>query len=135
MNMLADQVVTSLKTSKSRNIPLSSTEMTDSLLQHLDSHPQTFILIDGFDEVLQESMRLGVFNELNTLISESSVKVLITSRPSIYEIPPSVPTLKISAASHDIEAYIKSKIEQNPKFTQLDQDKILSMILEKASVM
>jgi len=135
MDVLAEQVVASLKTAKSRNIPLSSTEMTNSILQHLDSHPQTFIIIDGFDEVLQESTRIGVFNKLNTLITESFVKVLITSRPSSYELPPSVPKLEISAASYDMEAYIKTEMEQNPKFHQLDQKKILSVVLKKASGM
>ena len=138
--VLSEEIALSLKKAKSTNIPLSSTEIMASLLKHLQSHSHTFIIIDAFDEVLNESSQFDFLHRLKTLISETSVKVLITSRPSVYEIPQNIPRLEITAASNDIEAYIKSELYQNLRFTKVvstlsTQEEILCKMLKKASGM
>ncbi|KIJ43788.1 hypothetical protein M422DRAFT_252680 [Sphaerobolus stellatus SS14] len=78
------------------------------LHHHHHHHHKGFIIIDAFDEISQT----GVQKDLLQIISESGVKVLVTSRPHIMNLKADA-ILKITAAPDDIRTFIEAQLEIN----------------------
>ncbi|KIJ51670.1 hypothetical protein M422DRAFT_243991 [Sphaerobolus stellatus SS14] len=79
---VTDDCIMKLKEAKSESKTLLQRELQALLIAQLHHHHKSFIIIDGFDEISQT----GVQKNILQIISESGVKVLVTSRPHIMDL-------------------------------------------------
>ncbi|KIJ25576.1 hypothetical protein M422DRAFT_273438 [Sphaerobolus stellatus SS14] len=104
---VTEDCITKLKEAMLRSKTLPQRELQALLIAQLHHH-KGFIIIDAFDEISQT----GVQKDLLQIISESGVKVLVTSRPHIMDLKADA-ILEITAAPDDIRTFIEAQLQIN----------------------
>ncbi|KIJ23511.1 hypothetical protein M422DRAFT_275892 [Sphaerobolus stellatus SS14] len=119
---LNEFTIQSLKEAMSRRDRLSNDKVVGLLKSILQLLRRTFIIVDAFDEISDEAARATLWTTLSKLTSNTSVQLLIISRPHVTGILADA-ELVISAQEDDVKAYIKSRIVEHEQLRRLVMNK------------
>jgi hypothetical protein len=122
------------------NNGLSKPEMdtlTDMLVAFSSQFSKIFIVIDAYDECLEEEREL--LNPCLQRFSQSGINLFLTARPhpwsldSLAERLPAVEFLEIKAEDDDVKIYVMEVLERNPQAKGLHRD-LKKKIVEHISI-
>jgi len=141
VQLITNNSLTSLTTAKSRNIPLSDSELTNLLVDQLKHIPHCFLIIDAFDELLYKNTQNKFLNRLKELVSHSGLQLMITSRSHLKDVidNEAEKALSIVAQSQDIQTYIQYQLsEYSSTFrrwvnTTETEEKVIKGVMQKAA--
>jgi hypothetical protein len=82
---------------------------------------KAFIVVDGFDELAQDTQQVMV-NEAKNFFKQSSARLLLSSRPHTSQLSyylSSAFSLKITAQSADVRKFVKTRLRKNYKLQMI----------------
>ncbi|KAL4865593.1 hypothetical protein BDV12DRAFT_200003 [Aspergillus spectabilis] len=94
---------------------LPETALEKMTLEIIQSIPQLHILIDALDECVDLSRRKGIMSFLEQATCNTNVRLLITSRPHVREIPSAFPRshqILVRASEADLKAFVSQEIRR-----------------------
>ncbi|RDW74453.1 uncharacterized protein DSM5745_07115 [Aspergillus mulundensis] len=120
---------------------LSVTALEQIISEIIQTLPRLYILIDALDECVDPCLRKTIARFLENAARTSSVRLLLTSRPHVQEIPVVFPCcleIPVRGSEKDIKAYISHEISQAGNIDVVDArfaEEITNTILRQADGM
>ncbi|KIJ38588.1 hypothetical protein M422DRAFT_258696 [Sphaerobolus stellatus SS14] len=127
----------SVKEAKSMGRILNVKELQAIISKELSQHSKSFIVIDAFDEILDENIQYDLVKFFGELIQGKRTHVMITSRPHITSIT-AESIVDIVGDPVDIRAFIESQIQKFPRLNKKSSEfkgKLIAGVQQKSSDM
>ncbi|KIJ50470.1 hypothetical protein M422DRAFT_245757 [Sphaerobolus stellatus SS14] len=108
-SFITDDAVIQLTQMKVKGESLSQADLQGILVAQLHHFAGTFIVLDAFDEILDETIRDDLLAAFDHMVSHCHAHVMITSRHHVIDFKKGT-KLEITAKQDDLEVYIKAEI-------------------------
>ncbi|KIJ50450.1 hypothetical protein M422DRAFT_245727 [Sphaerobolus stellatus SS14] len=137
-SFVTDDAVIQLTQMKVKGESLSRADLQGILVAQLHHFAGTFIVLDAFDEILDETIRNDLLAAFDHMVSHCHAHVMITSQHHVIDFKKGT-KLEITAMQDDLEVYIKAEIYRMKNLHNLKlrvpdiEETIIKKVYEKSS--
>ncbi|KIJ50480.1 hypothetical protein M422DRAFT_245766 [Sphaerobolus stellatus SS14] len=137
-SFITDDAVIQLTQMKVKGKSLSRADLQGILVAQLHHFAGTFIVLDAFDEILDETIQDDLLAAFDHMVSHCHAHVMITSRHHVMDFKKGT-KLEITAMQDDLEVYIKAEIYRMKNLHNLKlrvpdiEETIIKKVYEKSS--